>query len=180
MFSSSDDDDSSYQPAHSTTNSDSVNEGNSESEASGVDSSTTLGDNISPTLGAVISSQTSLVGDDYGEDSDTSNNPSVGHGVHMTTRLRRATSVTPLEHDDGLIEDRDDISEMSHNESSETDSDTSDDDVMYSKRQREEPTIDDYVQLKNTKPNEMPTYEALVSIHCYYSFVLRQVLNRCK
>ncbi len=168
LFSSSDDDDSSYELPHSPTNSDSVNEEDSQSEASGVDSSTTLGNNISSTLGAVVSSQTTLVGDDYGEDSDTSNKSSVGHGVRMTTLVSRAASVTPLEHADGLIEDGDDLSEMSHNESSETDSDTSDDDVMYSKRQRVEPTIDDGVKLKNTKPKEMPTYETLVSNHCYY------------
>jgi hypothetical protein len=179
LFSSCDDNDSCYEITHSATNSDSGNERDSDSEASGVDSSTTLADNISQTLGAIVSSQTSLVGDEYGEDSDTSSKLSVGHGVKMTTRLSRAASVTPLELGDGLSEDSDDLSEMSHNESSETDSDTSDDDVMYSNRQREEPTIDDGVRLKNSKPNEMPTYEALVSHHCYYAIGCKCVCD-CK
>jgi hypothetical protein len=74
-----------------------------------------------------------------------------------------------LDHIDGLSDDGDDPSEVSHNESSETDSDTSDDDVMYSNRQRVEPTLDDGVRLKNSKPNEMPTYESLVSNYCNYA-----------
>jgi hypothetical protein len=40
---------------------------------------------------------------------------------------------------------------------------------MYSNRQREEPTIDDGVRLKNSKPNEMPTYESLVSNYFNYA-----------
>ena len=134
----------------------------------GVASCTTSVDNISPALGAVVSSQRTLVGEDYGDDSETSSESSITASVQMTTRLSRAAAVSPFDHV-ALSDDSDDHSERSHNESSETDSDTSDDDVMYSNRQREEPTIDDGVRLKNSKPNEMPTYESLVRNYFNYA-----------
>jgi hypothetical protein len=168
LFSSSDEDDSSYEVTHSVTNSDSGHEGESDSESSGVASCPTSVENISPALGAVVSSQRTLVGDEYGDDSETSSESSVAASVVMTTRLSSAAAVSPFEHV-ALSDDSDDYSQGSHNESSETDSDTSDDDVMYSNRQRQEPTKDDGVRLKNSKPNEMPTSESLVRNYIYYA-----------
>jgi hypothetical protein len=53
--------------------------------------------------------------------------------------------------------------QANHYDSSDADSDTSDDDVMYCNCESEEPSIDDYANQKHTKTKILPTEEALVS-----------------
>ncbi len=50
----------------------------------------------------------------------------------------------------------------SSNDYSNTDSDTSDDDVMYDYCEGEEPEVDDYAKQKHVKIKNIPTEEALV------------------
>ncbi len=54
------------------------------------------------------------------------------------------------------------VSDYSSNDSSETDSDTSDDDVMYHNCEGEEPSVEAYANQKHTKMKNIPTEEALV------------------
>jgi hypothetical protein len=54
------------------------------------------------------------------------------------------------------------VSDYSSNASSDTDSDTSDDDVLYHNCEGEEPSVDDYTKQKHTKIKNIPTEEALV------------------
>ena len=83
-------------------------------------------------------------------------------GSSRITRLKRLGLSEPLEHGSG-VEDAINISDYSSNESSDTDSDTSDDDVMYYNCEGEEPSIEDYANPKHTKTKIIPTEEALVS-----------------
>ncbi len=61
----------------------------------------------------------------------------------------------------GLLDTVNEI-DYSSNDSSNTDSDTSDDDVMYHNCEGEEPVVDDYAKQKHTKIKNIPTEEALV------------------
>ena len=116
----------------------------------------------SPALGSVISSQTSLLGNDYGSDSDSSTTSSLPLGQRRITRLQRLISDEPLELEDGL-QDTVNLSDNSSDDSSETDSDTSEDDVMYHNGKGEEPSVEDYANQKHTKMKNIPSEEALVS-----------------
>jgi hypothetical protein len=82
-------------------------------------------------------------------------------GQPRVTRLQRLGSSDPLEHGNGVL-DTMNMSDYSSNDSSDTDSDTSDDDVMYN-CEGEEPSIEDYAKQKHTKTKSIPTEEALVS-----------------
>ncbi len=115
-----------------------------------------------PALGSVISSQTSLLGQDYGNDSDSSTTSSLPVGQRRITRLQRLRSDKPLELEHGLL-DTVNLSDNSSNDSSETDSDTSDDDLMYHNCEGEEPSVEDYANQKHTKMKNIPAEEALVS-----------------
>ncbi len=155
-FSTTDAEDTDYEPeisAFTITSDSDVNtdEASSEDEVQ----------NESPALGSIISSQASLLGQDYGENSDSSSSSSVPLGQPRVTRFQRLGSIDPLEHSNG-VPDTMDMSDYSSNDSSDTDSDTSDDDVMY-KCEGEEPSIEDYGKQKHTKTKTIPTNEALVS-----------------
>ena len=69
------------------------------------------------------------------------------------------------------------VSDYSSNDSSDTDSDTSDDDVMYHNCEGEEPSVDDYAKQKHTKIKNIPTEEALVS---YYLIIVHKYSRLCK
>jgi hypothetical protein len=116
----------------------------------------------SPAIGSVISSQASLLGQEYGSDSESSSNSSLAASQPRLTRLQRIGSSEPLEHGNGLF-DSINASNYSSNNSSDTDSDTSDDDVLYHNCEGEEPSVEDYAKQKHTKIRTIPTKEALVS-----------------
>jgi hypothetical protein len=82
--------------------------------------------------------------------------------INVTPRLRRVGSLELLEHANGLVEYLYYISDLSHNDSFDTDSDTSDDDVMYFKRKRLEPSVDAYRNQKHANTSDLPSCEALV------------------
>jgi hypothetical protein len=88
-----------------------------------------LVEETSPILGSVVSSQASLVDHDYGSDGESSSVTSEPLSSKRLTRLQREGSVDPLEYEDGMVENIE-MSDISDNVSSHTDSDTSDDDVM--------------------------------------------------
>jgi hypothetical protein len=155
-FSTSDAEDTDYEPEISAFTFTSDSDANTDEASSGNEV-----EDESPALGSVISSQASLLGQDYGDTSDSSSSSSVPFGQPRVTRLQRLGCIDPLEHSTG-VPDTMDMSDYSSNDSSDTDSDTSDDDVMY-KCEGEEPSIEDYGKQKHTKTKTIPTYEALVS-----------------
>jgi hypothetical protein len=115
----------------------------------------------SPAIGSVISSQPSLLGLEYGNESDSSTTSSLPVSQPRQTRLQRLGCSEPLEHANGLLESVNEI-DNSSNDYSNTDSDTSDDDVMYDYCEGEEPVVDDYAKQKHVKIKNIPTEEALV------------------
>jgi hypothetical protein len=123
-------------------------------------------EDASPAVGSVISSQQSLVGTDYGDESDSnSSRSSLLGGQPPMTRLQRQGATAPLAHECGLS-DPINVSDYSSNDSSDTDTDTSDDDVMYYSGEGEETSINDYAKQKHTKTKSIPTKAALVSHLC--------------
>ncbi len=154
-FSTSDTEDTDYEPeicAFTFSNDSEVDTDEEDSEGEAQDES--------PALGSVVSSQPSLLGQEYGEDSSSGDSSSAPLGTARVTRLQRLGSSDPLEHGGGVV-DTMNMSDYSSNDSSDTNSDTSNDDVMYT-CEGEEPSIDDYALQKHTKTKSIPTEEALV------------------
>jgi hypothetical protein len=156
IFFSTDDDDSDFELGSNISNFISDSDVGTNDEDISED-----GEDASPAIGSVISSQTSLLGLDYGNESDSSVASSVPVSQPRQTRLQRLGSSVPLEHVNGL-HDPVNVSDYCSNASSDTDSDTSDDDVLYHNCEGEEPSVDDYAKQKHTKIKNIPTEEALV------------------
>jgi hypothetical protein len=155
-FEGSDDDDAGYEPERQTCLVLSDSEENTDDDMDGG-----LVEETSPILGSVVSSQASLVDHDYGSDGESSSVTSEPLSSKRLTRLQRVGSVDPLEYEDGMVENIE-MSDISDNVSSHTDSDTSDDDVMYNPGNAEEPEIDEYASQKHIKIADIPTVEELV------------------
>jgi hypothetical protein len=156
-----DEEDTDFDPNISAGSMESYSDAHTQDEASGGEV-----EDASPAVGSVISSQTSLVGTDYGNESDsTSSRSSLPGGQPPMTRLHRQGATDPLPHGCGLP-DPVNVSDYSSNDSSDTDSDTSGDDVMYYNCEVEGTSIDDYAKQNHTKTKNIPTKEALVSHLC--------------
>ena len=84
MFSSSADEfDSDYEEAPGSYSTNDDDDTNSERELSVFQE-----EELCPTLGSVISTQTSLLGNDYAEYSDTSDSSTASNILHVTNRLQ--------------------------------------------------------------------------------------------
>ena len=164
-YSTSDNDDADFEPETSGFTF-AVDSEDSEVDAQDEDESEVDVEEESPAIGSVISSQASLLGQEYEDESESSNCSVAPVASSRVTRLQRLVSKEPLEHGSG-VEDAVNISDYSSNESSDTDSDTSDDDIMYYNCKGEEPSIEDYANQKHTKTKSIPTEEAFVSYCCY-------------
>jgi hypothetical protein len=101
------------------------------------------------------------------DSSDSSNGPDV---MQVTTRLRLVGVLQPLDYENGLAENVTYSSDLSPNEFSDTDSDTSDDDIMYSKRERFEVGYDEYCHPMNRQIASIPSYEDLVSTDSFQPY----------
>jgi hypothetical protein len=91
LFSSSDEFDSDYEEAPGSYSTNDDDDTNSERELRVFQE-----EDLSPTLGSVISTQTSLLGNDYAEYSDTSDSSTASNILHVKTRLRRVGAVEAL------------------------------------------------------------------------------------